>query len=243
MSSQAATATFKLYTWNTQGDFTANKKSARINHLHDGTNPVIVFVQEGGVDKGGDYKYWWAVGGVGVGSLNERCTNYILLSKPWVCDTKAWQTRDKQSQGLTLPTVKGSALVGGGQAGRTPAALALDTLLLVSWHSLAGQSNEDTSAMIQAFQLNPYYQQFDRIIVGADFNASPESVTAIVNQGSERQEKPFFAWTVASGQVTHPRSRTEIDFFLVLDKIRPGAFIANVRPFPSDHHTVGMQIP
>lgn len=243
MSSLATTATYKLYTWNSQGDFTSNQKSARINDLWDKDNPVVVFVQEGGVDKGGDYTYWWAVGGVGVGSLNERCTNYILLSKPWVCDTKAWQTRNKQSQGIVLPMVNGSALIGGGVAGRTPAALALGTLLLVSWHSLAGQANEDTAAMIQAFQLNPYYKQFSRIIVGADFNTLPESVTAIVNQGSERQEKPFFAWTVASGQVTHPRSRKEFDFFLILDRTGPQGFSANVQPFPSDHHTVGMQIP
>ena len=170
-----------FYTWNTQGDFTSKPKAKQINAFLDeaggGKTPVVVFVQEGGVAKAGDYEKWSAVGGAAVGAKNERCTNYILVNSAWQKLVNA------EYQRMPLPTqtatsVSPTVLVGGGEAGRTPAALALGRLLLVSWHSLAGYSNEDSAAMFGAFQFNPYYiDRFDRIIVGGDFNTSAKSVT------------------------------------------------------------------
>ena len=242
MATQAADLATYFYTWNTQGDFASKPKAKQINAFLDaaggGRTPVIVFVQEGGVAKAGDYEKWSAVGGAAVGAKNERCTNYILVNSAWQKLVNA------EYQRLPLPTqtatsLNPTVLVGGGEAGRTPAALALGRLLLVSWHSLAGQSNEDSAAMFGAFQFNPYYiDRFDRIVVGGDFNTSAKSVTQILNQKSDKA-KPYWAWVVNSGQVTHPGSQAELDFFVILDRTQ--AFDMPVAMVPtdvSDHNAV-----
>jgi hypothetical protein len=246
MSTNPAVATTFFYTWNTQGNFTTDPKATTINSfltdVGGGATPCIVFVQEGGVDKAGIYTNWCAVGGAAVGAKNERCTNYILVNKAWQdLPDAAWMRLPLPTQTATLinPTV----LIGGGEAGRMPAAIAMGRLLLVSWPSLAGESNEDSAAVFGAFQFNPWYQdKFDRIIVGGDFNTSPDSITTMLNQKSDKP-KPYWAWVVSSGMITHPNSGREIDFFVVLDRSQVLDMTATmIQTIPSDHNAVRTQI-
>lgn len=246
MANNAPPPTY-LYTWNTQGNFTSPTKAQEINgfltNVGGGATPVIVFVQEGGVKKAGNGKTWAAVDGAQIGAFNERCTNYVLINTKWQ------DIQNAELQRLPLPTqtatkVNPTVLVGGGQAGRMPAAVAIGRLLLISWHSLAGESNEDSAAVFGAIQFNPWYKErFDRIIIGGDFNASPLSVANILNQKADKP-KSYYAWVVSSGQATHPSSGQELDFFVIFDCTQALTMTAAVVPTNnvSDHEAVLTQI-
>src|ERR1043165_4464763 len=99
-----------LYSWNCQGNFTTEEKGEVVNGMLGGQGLALVFIQEGGVKLEGDYKGYIAVSGTAVGALNERCTNYILFNDAW----------PRRMQSKTLTTANGSALIGGGPAGRAP---------------------------------------------------------------------------------------------------------------------------
>ncbi len=71
---------WSVFTWNTQGNFTRTDKINVINSICPRGLRVIGCIQEGGVDKGGAHGHWFAYHGYGMGSFNERCTNYILVN-------------------------------------------------------------------------------------------------------------------------------------------------------------------
>ncbi len=121
----------RIATWNTQGSFLESGKKLIVSELHDGTD--VVLLQEGGVDKiWGDGEYH-TVQGQSIGALNERCTNYVLVNKAY------W---DQNGQQVSFTTV------GGGIAGRKPAAVQIGNTVFVSWHSLASQENTDTKQLL-----------------------------------------------------------------------------------------------
>lgn len=236
---------WQLFTWNTQGDFTNAFKLAEIDGLCAGPR-VVGFVQEGGVRKGGDQGRWIAHGGTGVGAYNERCTNYVLVD--------ATYARFVSVESLILQNGEGAAVVGGGDAGRTPAAVGVGNVLFISWHSLSGRSNADTAAVVQAIESNAGYREsYDTVVIGGDFNAAPADIEGVVTRGTARSRA---AWTyrhryvLSSGEVTHPGSDTELDFFVILSKTEWSArgVLANYRGIerrilaPSDHHAVRMKI-
>lgn len=243
MASAPPVLPMHFYTWNTQGSFLREDKVAQLSaFLPNDGEAAIVFVQEGGVSKAAHYEHWSAIGGAAVGAFNERCTNYVLVNNKWLNLPNASLIR------LPLPTQTATAsnqtvLVGGGVAGRTPAALAVGRLLLVSWHSIAGESNSDSAAVFGAFQHNPWYiDRFDRIIIGGDFNASPEDIASILNQKADK-DKPYWTWVVNSGQVTHPSTGKEIDFFVIFDCTQYFSVEATViQTAASDHDAVRMDI-
>ena len=217
-----------LYTWNTQGNFTQGPKGEVVQQMLGVQTPALTFVQEGGVNLAGDYQGYKAVAGFAVGAFNERCTNYILYNDAW-----------GRLEPVLLVDGLGSALIGGGQAGRTPAAVALDRTLFVSWHSLAAPNNLDTSAVFQAFQLAAIYKQYDQIFVGGDFNASPDDVEKIlVRIPNDRNEVNFSATIVRCGQPTQKTYQKEIDFFVLFAKapVQLQGVLVNV--VPSDHEAV-----
>src|SRR5687768_13973867 len=105
-----------FYTWNCQGDFTSEDKGKAefVNAVLGVDYPALMCVQEGGVDLAGEYPGYIAVAGQAVGAFNERCTNYILYNEAW-----------GKLNPVTLVNANGSLLIGGGNAGRTPAAVAV----------------------------------------------------------------------------------------------------------------------
>jgi hypothetical protein len=227
--------TWSIYTWNTQGKFSATTKLAEINRWFPAH--AVVCLQEGGVGHPEDGGNWKAYGGVAPGAFNPHCTNYVLL--------------DKAQEALAKPHVlknKDNALVvGGGQAGRTPAAVGVGNVLYISWHSLAAKSNEDTAMLVAAVDGNPEYtKQYDTIVIGGDFNASPADIHGVITRGTERQRLTWNykeRYVVNSGQITHPGSKSELDFFIVLStSVLTGLAASRVQVTPSDHKAVRMKI-
>ena len=225
--------TFKVTTWNTQGDYTAADKAAVIGGFTGIGQVPVVFLQEGGVekvDKLGDFAVF---SGQGVGSKNDRCTMYVLV------DAKAG-AKDVLIQGANH-----NVSIGGGDAGRTTAAAAVGDTLFVSWHSAAITSNTDTSALIGAIEANPDYgNTYKTVVIGGDFNAAPTDLLKMIRQVNDRSKLKFPARAVVySGKPTHS-SGNEYDFFIVLAKALPKYWIddekkATMTPVkPSDHDPV-----
>lgn len=234
MAQQPPTARpVSLYTWNCQGNFTTEEKGEVVNGMMGGSGLSLLFIQEGGVNLEGDYKGYIAVAGIAVGAFNERCTNYILFNDAW----------PRRMQSKVLTTANGSALIGGGIAGRTPAAVEIDRTLFISWHSLSGPNNLDTAELIRTIQTAPAYgKDYDLIIIGGDFNTSPGDVEAII-VGIARVQTNFYAKVVCCGQATLKKWDADVDFFVIFRKAHQqenGAVLVPVKP--SDHNAVGTQL-
>lgn len=218
-----------LYTWNTQGNFTQGAKAEVVGQMLGGNALAMTFVQEGGVNLGGAHQGYTAVAGHAVGAFNERCTNYILYNNAW----------GARLEPVLLVDANDSALVGGGVAGRTPAAVALGRTLFVCWHSLSAPNNLDTGALFRALQKAAIYRQYEQVFVGGDFNASPDDVESIlVRIASERGEPNFFATVVRCHQPTQKTWNKELDFFVIFAQapVQLGGTLVNVAP--SDHNAV-----
>ncbi|MEO5866688.1 MAG: hypothetical protein ABIS14_00850 [Sphingomonas sp.] len=228
--------TYRLSSWNTQGDFTAVAKANVINGNFGPAAPAqvpIAFLQEGGVNHTGAQGNWTAVGGAGVGAFNERCTNYILVNTAWAGGAGV--------QGITLQDGQQRVVVGGGIAGRSPAAIVTGRTMFVSWHSLAGSSNADTSLLITAIESNAaYVNGCDVIVIGGDFNTTPAAINTLANQGTDRTRAQWrfpYRTVVSSGLPTC--GVNELDFFLVLSKGAPAGLAATrLMVAPSDHEAV-----
>lgn len=228
----------RLTTWNSQGNLLAPAKLAVANALFGGWGVPIAFIQEGGVGLGGQHGNMTLVAGAGVGAFNERCTNYIAVATAWAATSGA--------QPVILQTKDGSVVIGGGDAGRTAAALQFGDMLFVSWHSTASSNNADTSALIAAIEGNPAYTgAIATIVIGGDFNAAPAAVQALANQGTDRTRGGWtyrYRQVFSSGVATHASGR-ELDFFLVLSRNPvPGAPTVCLPVAPSDHEPVRLDI-
>jgi hypothetical protein len=226
-----------LYTWNTQGNFTTSPKGQELSTMITGNDPALVFIQEGGVNLAGPYNESTVVAGYAVGAFNERCTNYIVFNNQWPMGAM---------QPVILVNGSGMALIGGGIAGRTPAAVELGRTLFVSWHSLSGPNNLDTSDLFRTLSRTPFYaEKYDLIIVGGDFNATPGDIESmIVRMVTDRLEPYFFANIVRCGQPTLKNWDKEVDFFIYLRKSTQQEAPAYLRPTQtSDHDAVYTQTP
>lgn len=237
---------WSVFTWNTQGNFTRTDKINVINSICPRGLRVIGCIQEGGVDKGGAHGHWFAYHGYGMGSFNERCTNYILVNSIY--------SRFTTVDSFTLVNCESGLIMGGGEAGRTTASIGIGNTLFVSWHSSATRSNEDTSFLIRSIDQNPAYsQKYNTVIIGGDFNASPTDIDTLIHAGTERTRSFWsypYRYVFSSGSVTHPNSNKELDFFVVMSQTEwtDSGPLANFRGvemknvFPSDHNPVLMKV-
>jgi hypothetical protein len=240
-------ASWSLFTWNTQGNFTAGPKLLEINALV-GRGRVIGFLQEGGVDNAGPQDRWLAFGGTGVGSFNERCTNYVLVD--------ATYARLMRPKPVLIESSMGDVLVGGGMAGRTAAAVGLGDTLFISWHSLSAGSNDDTARLIWMLEEN-YAQTYSQVIIGGDFNSDPASITELLAAGTVRKKAAWKYKTrtvFSSGAATHHSMRWgdhELDFFIALSTSVGATFAPPVGAapapvvtavVPSDHNPVSVTL-
>lgn len=218
----------RFATWNSQGDFTSSEKSAIVKKLYAGTN--VLFVQEGGVDKTWGDGLFKTTQGVSVGAKNERCTNYVLVS-----DT-TW--KDKAAT-VVFTTV------GGGVAGRKPAAVQIDKTLLVSWHSVAAGDNSDTRQLLAESFKKLDDTGLSQVVIGGDFNAAPGDIEAmIVRMAMARGGSRHFAGVIAPRADTPTHSSGKVlDFFVVLMKEGAPAGEIWVAPVkPSDHDPVFLEL-
>lgn len=235
-----------IFSWNTQGDFTATAKLAEVKSLLSESIRTIGFIQEGGVGNAGAGDGYVAFPGTSVGAYNERCTNYVLMNSSYA--------KLMSPKHFYLVDGSDNLIVGGGAAGRTPACIGLWDVLFISWHSLAGKSNADTAAILGALESNAAYQRdYPTVVIGGDFNASPDSIRDLVNRGSVREKagwKYKYRYVYSSGQKTHPGSGHELDFFVVLSQtpFTDTGLMANYRGIamksvtPSDHQPVAIKL-
>jgi len=222
-----------FYTWNTQGNFTQGPKAEVIQQMLGGNALAMTFVQEGGVNLEGAQDGYTAEAGAAIGAFNERCTNYILYNDAW----------GQRLSKVTLVDANNSVLIGGGIAGRTPAAVSLGKTLFVCWHSLSAPNNLDTGALLRALQKAPVYKEFDQIILGGDFNATPEDVERIVlGIAVERGEPNFTIQIVRCHQPTLKAWDKEYDFFILFQKAHEQQNAQLLNVVPSDHQAVRMDL-
>lgn len=217
-------------TWNTQGDFTSTAKSAIIADLH-GAGTDVLFLQEGGVAKVWGDGLFKTTQGSSVGAFNERCTNYVLISN------RAWNAQVKQVRFTSI---------GGGIAGRLPAAVQLGNTLLVSWHSISAQDNSDTRQLLAECQNKFGQDGITTIVIGGDFNTTPSSIVDMINRNAAAPGGGQFYAVVfhtLDDQPTHDSGKV-LDFFVVLSTAAApasgGVWTAPVEP--SDHHPVLMDL-
>ena len=231
--------TTAMFTWNTQGNFTEDDKFDTVRTLF-GRGRSVGFIQEGGVGKRGRHGNIVAYGGTGVGAFNERCTNYILVD--------ATYEKFVSVENITLQDGFARTVVGGGEAGRAPAAVSINDELFISWHSLAGRANEDTASLFNALENNDQYKKYKTIVIGGDFNTAPDDIEAmIVRRAAVRGSRnEWFYYIRNSGAITYPHRQKELDFFVVMSKtdLTAHGMLANFKPVervqvvPSDHHPV-----
>ena len=224
-------------TWNTQGDFTLETKKKMIASIC-GHGDVAVFIQEGGVAKDNPLDDWKVVGGSSVGAYNERCTNYVLLSKN--CVSTSMMITDKM----------GFVAIGGGEAGRTAAAVDVGEYLFVSWHSYSGDNNADTKDLLTRIDKNSSYaRKFKYVVIGGDFNASPKDIKGLISRTSFSNFKVVDVQNC--GKPTHHGAKgdSELDFFVVMgaESVLPNHKVKRLydtgkTPTASDHWPVQMTI-
>lgn len=230
-----------VFTWNTQGDFTSDEKFERIKDLFN-RGYSIGFIQEGGVSKSAKDDLT-AYRGSCVGAYNERCSNYVLIESRMVDRATCVELQDGE----------GRSVIGGGVAGRAPAAIGIDKVLYVSWHSLAGESNHDTSMLVHAIESNTaYHSAYDTIIIGGDFNASPKDIKDVLLSGTDRtKEKLTYKnrCVANSNEGTHkpkgkPPCQDELDFFIIMTKETKSVSknVTTEHVEPSDHCPVMMRV-
>lgn len=219
----------KIFTWNTQGDFTDPLKKNVISALFkEGCD--IGMIQEGGdAATSQAIPGCLAISGVGVGAKLERCTNYVILSDKLVKDAK--------------PKLVGFSAMGGGEAGRTAAAVVANDVCYVSWHSLSGDDNSDTSALIDECGK---LKDVAAVVIGGDFNATPEVIDDLIQRKLDKKRHPLAVYTKIcnSGAATQKKGK-ELDFFVLMGSDL-GNLVAKAKAYSmaqySDHDVVIMEI-
>jgi hypothetical protein len=218
-----------FYTWNCQGDFTRDDKAEFVNTLLNVDYLALMFIQEGGRDLDGKYPGYTAVKGYTPGAFNERCTNYILYNEAW----------GERLSPVTLVNANGGVLIGGGVAGRTPAAVAVGKSLFVSWHGISAPENLDTSAVLRAFQKGSTYKDYNLIVLGADFNTEPADVEQIlIALAAERGGTNFSASIASCRQQTLKNWPRVYDYFIIFQENHEDRVGVRMDAAPSDHYAV-----
>jgi hypothetical protein len=236
----------KFFTWNTQGNFTAAAKADTLRTLFLSKGCSIGFIQEGGEADSvmnaiptipASVR---AYAGEEVGAKNERCTCYVLVNNKEI----------KSGEKVELFNA-----IGGGVAGRKPAAIRLGNAIYVSWHSLSGKSNQDTSMLLDEC-IKKMDAGVTTIVIGGDFNAHAQDIRDMIKRKIRpRSSTSSIEWCVAKsedGTPTHfsvERGDSELDYFVVFHRANANAN-ANVNAkvdvhaaFESDHDPVIMDIP
>lgn len=221
----------KFFTWNTQGSFASQPKLAVIEKFFDGGYDVG-FLQEGGVDEAGHYAKFVAVAGLSVGAKNERCTNYVLIGKA------LWNKGAGKDKIDLFKKVQG-----GGEAGRTPAAVQLGDVCFVSWHSISSSDNSDTGMLVDhCAKIIWMDHSLNYIVIGGDFNASPKDVDELIGRRAKHYGGIGFDCLYASDD-TH-KSGKELDFFVVMSRkaVDYTAWPQVMGVVPSDHNPVTIDV-
>lgn len=223
----------RFFTWNTQGDFTEASKLKIIEQFFD-DGCDVGFLQEGGTTGTKSYPKFVAVAGLGVGAKNERCTNYVLVSR------KVWDSAASSDQIELFKTVHG-----GGEAARTPAAAKIGSVMLVAWHSISAQDNSDTGGLIdhclKIFGLDAK-TELKHIIIGGDFNSSPKDITELLGR-REKRAQGISMECMYGDDATHPSSDKNLDFFVCMSRksIDYVEYPQAKGVKPSDHNPVVME--
>lgn len=215
-------------TWNTQGDFTNGAKSTVIRQLYEGTD--VLFLQEGGVSKLWGDGLFKTTQGLSVGAFNERCTNYVLVSNQF------W---NQNAKAISFTTV------GGGIAGRLPAAVQVNDVLLVSWHSISAQDNSDTRQLLAECQKRLGQNDINTVVIGGDFNTHPSNIERmLITMAASSGGGQHYAVVghTPDDMPTH-NSGNVLDFFVILSKTgapTPEVWVVPIEP--SDHDPTFMDI-
>ncbi|WP_427310603.1 endonuclease/exonuclease/phosphatase family protein [Cupriavidus sp. H39] len=227
-----------VYSWNSQGNHTRADKQRAIDRMA-ATGPTIIMLQEGGSEKlvsSGAAANWKVFDGCTVGAYDERCTPYVLLETTFAAQVRATQ--------VDIVDERDGVVLAGGVAGRTASGVAIDKVLFISWHSIAAPQNGDTRALLRAFDKASCYEKYDLIVIGGDFNASPEDISAMLGRENDRtQARLRYAYRQVfyCGKATHRgRQERELDFFVVLAKRQVSATVELIEQMPSDHDAVRM---
>jgi hypothetical protein len=210
-----------LVTWNTQGDFTNSSKEQVIAEFGKSTD--VFCIQEGGTDKTWTKGYFDTFTGKGVGSKNERCTNYLLIKTSVIGDTKP--------EKIELNTI------GGGEAGRSACAVKLNKTMFVSWHSTASSDSSDTKSLLVECAKGLKVHGLDRVIIGGDFNASPFDILRMTLTNKVECYMEVFA----QDRYTHT-SNNVLDFFVIIGNQNASAQTKRLFAQPSDHYPVALAI-
>jgi hypothetical protein len=133
--------------------------------------------------------------------------------------------------------------MGGGEAGRTAAAVVANEVCFVSWHSLSGKDNSDTSALIDECGK---LKDVAAVVIGADFNATPDVIDDLIQRKLDKKRHPLATFTKVcnSGAATQKKGK-ELDFFVLMGgdlgnvMTKATAYSANLY---SDHDIVIMEI-
>lgn len=223
----------KFFTWNTQGSF-ANVQKLKVieGYFDDGYD--VGFVQEGGSGEGGHYAKFVAISGLSVGAKNERCTNYVLIGK------SLWN-----KVGGTDKIDMFKKVQGGGEAGRTPAAVQMGDVCFVSWHSISSTDNSDTGMLVDhCVKILGIDPSLNYIVIGGDFNSHPKDVDELITRRGKKHGGIGFDCLYSSDE-TH-KSGKELDFFVVMSRksVDYTAWPSVDGVVPSDHNpvTVSMEM-
>jgi endonuclease/exonuclease/phosphatase family metal-dependent hydrolase len=218
----------RVATWNTQGSFLEGAKQAIVREIHAGTN--VLFLQEGGVEKVWSDGLFHTVQGQSVGAKNERCTNYILVNQTF------WNVNATQ---ISFDSV------GGGIAGRKPAAIQIGDTIFVSWHSISASDNSDTSQLLRECEQKLGSQGVNNIIIGGDFNTDPANIEAmVVMMAAGRGGGGFYSVVchTPTDMPTHNSGRV-LDFFVIMTNGNmPSGKVWVAAVEPSDHDPVFMDV-
>ncbi len=215
-------------TWNTQGSFMEGKKQAIVREINDGTD--VLFLQEGGVDKVWSDGLFHTIRGQPVGAKNERCTNDVLVNQ------KYWNVNAKEIS---------FSSVGGGIAGRRPAAIQIGDTIFVSWHSISAGDNSDTSQLLHECQAKLAFDGVNIIIIGGDFNTDSSNVEMMIAMMAATRGGGT-SYTVVCHTLpdmpTH-NSGHVLDFFVIMTKGNaPSGRVWAAPMEPSDHDPVFMDV-
>jgi hypothetical protein len=218
-----------LSTWNSEGNFALPPKRHVVGELLRVPQRAMLFLQEGGLGRGGRYAGYTAVPGVPVPPSSKVATNYILYNS-------AWGDRVRK---VVLVDNEGRAPVGGAITGRTPAAVAAGNNLFVSWHALSAADNLDTAALFRTLQKGDAYRDWNQIVVGGGFNATPSDIRRILKTVEEEGgSSNFAAQIVASRQPTVKTWQKEFDFFVFFRKSIESQDAGLVRTGIGNHQVV-----
>lgn len=213
----------RCFTWNTQGNYTKADKKKVIDIMFTKYECDVGMIQEGGTPEKPLTGYGSITSGSTPGSFNERCTNYIIYKKKGIS--------------IDLETI------GGGDAGRSPAALKDGSTLFVSWHSIACGNNLDSKSLIQECANEVKVGNYSRVIIGGDFNASPEDLEDLVTRFSGTRAAQSLKYrTFSPDDATHQGGEILDHFVVISSKDISLADPVVVEVSPSDHNPVYVDI-